>query len=203
MLVPVVPRFPSLVAAAHASRAVPQRRVVEVVGGQGSSEILIKIMTRLDSYRGDVAVTTLMYRVAANPPLDRTVGEQRGVTGPPDLAGSPPENDGRPPSPNSNRLARTHELDPITQAGHADGHRCRRDPGGLARLRAVRCADSVSRRQGRRGWPSVRLGGFTARGERHHVHHDNSESIIGLDHRIRGNANSAGGGAVSRGDLRG
>lgn len=36
-----------------------------------TQEILIKVMTRLDSYRGDAAVTTWVYRVAANHLLDR------------------------------------------------------------------------------------------------------------------------------------
>ena len=36
-----------------------------------TQEILIKVMTRLDSFRGDAAVTTWVYRVAANHLLDR------------------------------------------------------------------------------------------------------------------------------------
>lgn len=36
-----------------------------------TQEILIKVMTRLDSFRGDAAVTTWAYRVAANHLLDR------------------------------------------------------------------------------------------------------------------------------------
>lgn len=36
-----------------------------------TQEILIKVLTRLDSFRGDAAVTTWVYRVAANPLLDR------------------------------------------------------------------------------------------------------------------------------------
>jgi RNA polymerase sigma factor (sigma-70 family) len=36
-----------------------------------TQEILIKVMTRLDTFRGDAAVTTWVYRVAANHLLDR------------------------------------------------------------------------------------------------------------------------------------
>jgi RNA polymerase sigma factor (sigma-70 family) len=36
-----------------------------------TQEILIKVMTRLDSYRGDAAVTTWVYRIASNHLLDR------------------------------------------------------------------------------------------------------------------------------------
>ena len=47
-----------------------------------TQEILIKVMTRLDSFRGDAAVTTWVYRVAANHLLDRAKSraERRSMT---------------------------------------------------------------------------------------------------------------------------
>lgn len=47
-----------------------------------TQEILIKVMTRLDSYRGEAAVTTWVYRLAANHLLDRakSTTERLGMT---------------------------------------------------------------------------------------------------------------------------